>query len=110
LKKLVFICSPFAGDIERNTEKAAGYCRFAFIQDSVPYAPHLHNPIFLDENIPEERESGISLGLEILKRCDELWAFGKTVSSGMKIELMFAKESGIPIKHFNEKCEEIASE
>jgi len=106
-KPLVFICSPFGGDVERNTEKAAGYCRFVFSQNLVPYAPHLHNPIFLKENIPEEREAGISLGLEILKHCDELWSFGETVSAGMQIELSFAKENGIPIKYFNEKCEEV---
>jgi hypothetical protein len=109
-KQLVFICSPYGGDIERNTAKAAGYCRFAYTKGFTPYAPHLHNSIFLDESIPEEREVGISLGLEVLKRCDELWSFGKTVSAGMQVELNYAKENGIPIKYFNERCEEISNE
>jgi hypothetical protein len=108
-KQLVFICSPFNGDTERNTVKAAGYCRFAYTKGFTPYAPHIHNPIFLDESIPEEREAGISLGLEVLKRCDELWSFGKAASAGMQVELSNAKENGIPIKYFNERCEEVSA-
>lgn len=106
--KLIFICSPFSGEIETNTLRASRYCRFAYIKGNVPYAPHLHNPQFLDENIPEEREKGIKLGLEMLKHCDELWCFGGTLTEGMEVELNFAFHNAIPIKYFSEKCEEIS--
>ena len=31
-KPLVYICSPYAGDVEKNTEKAKLYSRFAVIE------------------------------------------------------------------------------
>ena len=40
-RPLVFICSPYAGDIERNTENARRYCRFAVSKNCIPVAPHL---------------------------------------------------------------------
>jgi hypothetical protein len=71
--KLIYICSPYRGDTESNAAKARGYCRFACRHEVVPIAPHLIYPQFLDDDIPEEREEGICLGMELLKRCDELW-------------------------------------
>lgn len=105
--KLVFICSPYAGDIERNTRKAQGYCRFAYIKGSIPFAPHLHNPQFLDEDIPEERKVGIELGIELLKRSDELWCFGNKLTDGMRAELRFAIKNDIPVRYFTDICEEV---
>lgn len=105
--KLVFICSPYGGDIEHNTKKAQGYCRFAYISKKVPVAPHLHNPQFLDENIPEERIAGIELGIEVLKHCDELWCFGDRLTDGMRTELSFAIKNDITVRYFTAKCEEV---
>jgi len=104
--QLVFICSPFSGDIKRNTKKAAGYCRFAYSKGFVPYAPHLHNPNFLFEDIPEEREAGIALGIEILKRCNQLWLFGDKLTGGMRLELEAAQQMKIQVRYFTDKCEE----
>lgn len=104
--KLIFICSPYRGDIDLNTARVKRYCRFAYTKGTVPYAPHLHNTQFLEEGIPEERESGIRLGLEMVKRCDELWCFGDKLSEGMEIELKEAWNLKIPIRYFNDKCEE----
>lgn len=105
-KKLVYICSPYAGNIEKNTKRAQRYCRFAYTCNKVPVAPHLHNPQFLDEGIVEERKAGIQLGLELLKRCDELWIFGDVLSKGMQMELEASQKMNIPVRYFNEKCEE----
>ena len=35
-RPLVYICSPFSGDIEGNTQKARDYSRFAVDQGAVP--------------------------------------------------------------------------
>ena len=40
-RPLVYICSPFSGDIEGNTKKAREYSRFAVDQGAIPLAPHL---------------------------------------------------------------------
>ncbi len=104
--KLVFVCSPYHGAVEYNTSRAKGYCRFVQPHGCIPFAPHLHNTQFLDENITEERETGILLGLELLKRVDELWLFGNKLTEGMQIELKTAQELRIPIRYFTDKCEE----
>ena len=43
-KKLVYICSPCRGDVEKNIEKAQRYCREAveLWDDVIPIAPHVY--------------------------------------------------------------------
>jgi hypothetical protein len=41
----------------------------------------------------------MTIGLELLKICDELWAFGDRVSEGMAGEIEIADELGIPVRH-----------
>lgn len=94
--KKVFICSPFRGDVTRNSKKAAGYCRLAYEEGALPIAPHLLFPQFLDENSLKERADGISMGLELMQECDEVWVFGIT-TDGMAQEVRFAVEHGIPV-------------
>jgi len=108
--KLVFICSPYRDNVALNTTKAKRYCYFAFIKGFTPYAPHLHNPQFLDEEDPEERSAGIQLGLKMLKQADELWCFGNTLTEGMEAEIRMARELKIPIRYFTDKCEEVVTQ
>lgn len=107
--KLVYICSPLRGNVERNIRKANGYCRFAATKSVVPLAPHAMFTGFLDDTIPEEREIGLAMGLELIKRCSELWVFGNRMSEGMKAEIKVAEELNIPIQYFGEKCERISA-
>jgi len=104
---LVYIASPFSGDIERNTRKAQGYCRLAVSKGYIPLAPHLHYPQFLDDEDVEERELGLRFALILLGKCEELWVFDK-VSKGMAIEIAKAKKRGMPIRYFNDRCMEVA--
>ena len=103
-RPLVYLASPFAGDTERNTERAQGYCRFAVSKGCIPIAPHLHYPQFMDDDDREQRELGMFFALVLLDKCDELWVFGKP-SEGMSREIAKAKKRGIPIKYYNHKCE-----
>ena len=48
MRKKVFICSPFRGDMEGNARKAAAYCRMACEQGFLPVAPHLLFPQFMN--------------------------------------------------------------
>ena len=41
MRKKVFICSPFRGDMEGNARKAAAYSRMACEEGHLPIAPHL---------------------------------------------------------------------
>ena len=47
-RPIVYICSPFAGDIEKNVVAARTYSRFAVEQGCIPIAPHLLFPQFLN--------------------------------------------------------------
>jgi len=103
--KFVFICSPLKGDIETNIRRANGYCRFAAKEGVLPLAPHAMFAGFLDDDIPEERQLGMAMGLELMKLCEELWCFGDRISDGMQAEILAATELGIPVLNFTEKGE-----
>ncbi len=53
---LVYICSPYAGDIAKNVKNARKYSRFAFEQNTIPLAAHLLFPQFMDDENPAERD------------------------------------------------------
>lgn len=98
--KLVYIASPYAGDIPSNVERAKEYCKQALEQGVIPVAPHLLYPQFLEDNDPAERSLGLRAGLELLARCDEMWVFGGEISPGMSREIQFAQGRGIPIRQW----------
>lgn len=103
--KFVYICSPLRGDVERNIRRANGYCRFVVKEGVLPLAPHAIFTSFLDDTISEERRKGMTLGLELLKRCNEVWVFGEKITEGMQSEIKAAVELNIPIQYFDERCE-----
>lgn len=105
---LVYIASPFAGDIEYNTSRAKGYCRFAVSKGCIPLAPHLLYPQFMDDEDKEQREQGIRFALILLAKCDELWVFGDKISAGMSREIAKAKRKSKIIRYFSSKCEEVS--
>lgn len=106
---LVYIASPFAGDTEYNIARAQGYCRFAVGKGSIPLAPHLHYPQFMDDGDKEQRSLGLRFALILLGKCDELWVFGDRISDGMNAEIAKAKRRGMPVRYFNFKCEEVST-
>lgn len=106
-KPLVFICSPYAGDTEYNTEQARKYSRFAVQHNYLPIAPHLLFPQFMDDTNSEERNLGIFMGLILMDKCKEVWVFGSRVSSGMAVEIEKAKWRRKSIRYYNEQCEEV---
>ncbi|AGL03631.1 DUF7768 domain-containing protein [Desulfoscipio gibsoniae] len=107
MKNIVFICSPFAGDVAGNIDRARRYGRFAVTKKVIPIIPHLMYPQFLDEDDPAERQLGIEMGLALLSHCREVWVFGSRVSSGMAAEIDQAKVLGIPVKYFTVDCKPV---
>lgn len=94
---IVFISSPYGNDPEGNTEKARDYCRFAVEKGATPYAPHLLFPQFMSDTT--ERDVALRMGLEMLRKCDEVWCFGG-ISPGMQMEIDEAKRLEIPVRFF----------
>ena len=77
--KLVYIASPYAGDVQANTEAAKGYCRAALEEGVIPIAPHLLYPQFLEDSDPAERNLCLRAGLELLALCDGMLARGPEI-------------------------------
>ena len=96
--KLIYVASPYAGDVERNVEYAKQACRTVMESGHAFLAPHLMYPSVLNDAVPEERQAGMEMGLTLLHRCDELWAFGPCVSSGMQAEIEEAERLRIPVR------------
>lgn len=100
--RLVYIASPLRGDIEKNIEKAKEYCKYAATCGVIPLAPHTIFTQYLNDELPEHREHGIQMGLELLERCDELWVMGNTISQGMQEEINFAQSHHLPTLYISE--------
>ncbi len=104
----VYICSPFAGDMEMNVKRALKYCRFALARARLPIAPHCYFPRFMDDGIPSERELALRFGLRLLGGCREIWVFGRHISKGMAAEIAEARRRGIPVRYYTDDCEEVS--
>lgn len=103
----VFVCSPFRGDIEANTEKAKEVARIVVGCGYVPIVPHLYFPAFLNELDEHERIKGIKMGVELMQTVDEIWVIGTDITEGMEYELEAAKKSQIPVRLYDSEIREI---
>lgn len=107
-RPLVYICSPYSGDIEANTQKARNYSRFAVEQGAIPLAAHLLLPQFMSEK--NERDLALFMAMVLLGRCEEVWVFGTIITSGMAAEIAKAKKKSRTIRYFTKDCKEIMEE
>ena len=106
-RPLVYVCSPYAGNIKANVRNARRYCRFATDQQTIPIAPHLLFPQFLNDNDPEQRELGLFMGNVLLSKCAEIWVFGDFISKGMAAEIDKAEDKHLKIRYFTSACKEV---
>lgn len=102
---LVYICSPYRGDINQNVKKAQVYSRFAVEQQYVPLAPHLLFPQFVSE--VTERRMALKMDSAVLLRCDEVWVFGDEITGGMASDIRLAKAAGKPVHYFASDLREV---
>ena len=108
-RPLVYICSPYAGDVETTVNMARTYSRFAVRNACIPLAPHLLYPQFMDDSVPAERSLALFMGMVLLGKCEQVWVFGRTISAGMAAEIEKAEKKKIPIRYFTEELEEVGS-
>ena len=107
-RPIVYICSPYAGDVKANVLNARRYCRFAVDTGYIPIAPHLYFPRFMNDANPRERDLALFMDIVLLTKCAQLWVFGGTISKGMSIEIEKAKRKGQTIRYFTENCQEVS--
>ena len=106
-RPIVYICSPYAGDVEKNVAAAQSYSRFAVDKGYIPVAPHLLFPQFLNDSNPKERQLGLFFGNALMSKCSEVWVFGDRISSGMEAEIRRAKWKNYRLRYFTNTCEEV---
>lgn len=97
---LVYICSPFSGDVENNVIKARTYSRYALDEGNIPIAPHLLFPQFMNDE--SERRLAMHFNYVLLGKCEEVWVFGDNISSGMAEEIKIAKKRKMKIRCIKE--------
>ena len=100
-RPIVYICSPYAGDIDTNIDAARRYSRFAVEQGYIPIAPHLLFPQFLNDANAKERRLGLFFGNALMSKCSEVWVFGSHISAGMEAEIKRAKWKKISLTLFH---------
>ena len=105
-RPIVYICSPYSGDTKKNIENARKYSRFAVDKHYLPIAPHLLFTQFMNDEIPEERETAIFMNFVLMSKCAEMWVFGDVISAGMQAEIKHAKYKHMKIRYFTEEMEE----
>lgn len=101
MTRLVLVESPFRGETVRNIAYARRCVRDCLERGEVPMAPHLvyTQPGILDDEIPNQREQGISAGLQWLRVVDASVVyvdFG--ITEGMKRGMEAAQGRGLPVE------------
>ncbi len=104
--KVVFISSPYAGDVKTNTDFARQACFYAICLGYTPIAPHLIYPGIIPDSDPAWRQVGLEMSCEQLALCDELWVCGPCATAGMQVEVDHAKDLGLWVRRVT--CEEVA--
>ena len=80
---LVYICSPFSGDVENNVIKAQRYSRYSL-------------------NDEKERRLAMHFNYVLLGKCEEVWVFGDKISPGMAEEIRVAEKRKMKIRYIKE--------
>jgi len=106
-RPIVYICSPFSGDVDGNIAAARQYSRFAVDKGYIPITPHLLFPQFLNDNDPKERQLGLFFGNALMSKCAEVWVFGDVISAGMEAEIKRAKWKDYRLRYFTVNFEEV---
>ena len=106
-RPIVYICSPYVGDVDANVKSAQEYSRFAVDKGYIPIAPHLLFPQFLNDADPKERQLGLFFGNALMSKCSEVWVFGDRISAGMEAEIKRAKWKNYRLRYFTEELKEV---
>ncbi len=95
--KLVYICAPLRGEVEKNIEFARQKAREVFQNGDIPVCPHLMFPPIADPDHPIEDQTAREMGLRLVESCQQLNVYGSTWTEGMWVEIHHAEKLGIPV-------------
>jgi hypothetical protein len=95
----VIIESPFAGDVERNTDYARRCLRDSLSRGEAPLASHLLYPQVLKDENAEERRQGVGAGLSWATCAATIVYVDHGISRGMELGIAHAKRAGRKIEY-----------
>lgn len=99
-RPLVYICSPYRGEVEENVKNARAFSRFAVDKNTIPFTPHLLFPQFMDDDDEGERDLAMFMNTIFLRKCQEIWVLDGYISEGMSEEIKLAEKYKKEIRYF----------
>ena len=96
--KLVYICAPLRGDVEKNIEFARQKAQEVFQTGDIPVCPHLMFPPIADPENPQQDQAARDMGLRLVESCQEVHVYGPEWTEGMWAEIRHAMDLGIQVK------------
>lgn len=97
---LLYVCSPYRGEIQRNKAYARELTRAAVDSGFAPVAVHLYMTEALNDSNLQERSRGMEAGKYILEQCSFILVGDRYgISKGMKEEIRLADMCGIEFLH-----------
>ena len=100
--RLVYVESPYAGDVERNVQYARACLADCLRRGEAPFASHLlyTQEGVLDDLIEGERMKGILAGFAWGKYADATVVYVDLgISSGMQLGILNAREANRPVEY-----------
>ena len=96
--KLVYICAPLRGDVEKNIEFARQKAQEVFQEGNIPVCPQLMFPPIADVDDPAQDQAAREMGLRLVESCQEVHVYGPEWTDGMWAEIRHAMDLGIEVK------------
>ena len=95
--RLVYICAPLRGEVEKNIAFARDRAREVFVEGNVPICPHLMFPPIADPENPAQDQAAREMGLRLVEFCQQVNVYGPVWTEGMWAEIRHAERLGIPV-------------
>lgn len=95
--KLVYICAPLRGELEKNIEFARQKAQEVFQNGDLPICPHLLFPPIADATDPVQDEAARDMGLRLVASCQQVNVYSTAWTAGMQAEIIHAQSLGIPV-------------
>lgn len=93
LHKRVVIISPLRGDYARNHRYALLCAKDCIQRGESPFASHLFYPLFLDDQLPDDRFAGMNAGRDWMEAAQVIAVYTDLgISEGMKGDIEFAQK------------------
>ena len=73
-------------------------CEFVLSEGAIPVNPFRLFEWFVGDRV--DRNLVRQANNNLIRVCDELWAFGQTVADGVLFEIIYARHLGKPVRYF----------